>query len=38
MALGGQIPAERAGIMVEGKDKWLTLLHDSLKRKQEIQN
>ena len=29
-ALEGQTPAERAGLVVEGKDKWLTLLKSAL--------
>ena len=29
MALDGQTPAEAAGIRIEGKDKWLSLLKAS---------
>jgi transposase-like protein len=31
MALDGQTPAERAGITVRGKDRWLTLIQNSKK-------
>lgn len=33
-ALAGQTPAERAGIGVEGQDKWLALLTGALRRKE----
>lgn len=33
MALDGQTPAERAGIGIEGKDKWLSLLKSALDSK-----
>ncbi len=33
MALKGQTPAERAGIEVKGKDKWLTIIQNA---KQDI--
>jgi putative transposase len=33
MGLEGSTPAERAGIRVEGKDKWLTLIQNASKKK-----
>jgi transposase InsO family protein len=33
MALKGKTPAEKAGIEVKGKDKWLTLIQNASKRK-----
>jgi hypothetical protein len=33
MALDGQTPADKAGIKVEGKNKWLTLIQNASKRK-----
>jgi transposase-like protein len=32
MALDGQTPAEKAGIIVEGQDKWLTLIQNASKK------
>jgi hypothetical protein len=32
MALGGQTPAEKAGIKVEGQDKWLTVIQNASKK------
>lgn len=32
MALEGQTPAERAGIKVEGENKWLTLIQNASKK------
>ncbi|MGD0176357.1 MAG: DDE-type integrase/transposase/recombinase [Candidatus Bathyarchaeia archaeon] len=32
MALNGQTPSERAGIMVKGKDKWLTLIQNASRK------
>ena len=29
MALDGQTPADKAGIRVKGKDKWLTLIQNA---------
>ena len=28
-ALGGETPAERAGIKIEGKNKWLTIIENA---------
>lgn len=33
MGLNGETPAEKAGIKVEGQDKWLTLIQNATKRK-----
>ncbi len=33
MGLNGETPAERAGIRVEGDNKWLTLIQNASKRK-----
>jgi|SRR5271157_354662 len=38
MALEGQTPAERAGIGIEGKDKWLSLLKAALTTPKEAPN
>jgi transposase-like protein len=35
MALDGATPAERAGILVEGSDKWLTLIQNAAKHTSE---
>ena len=32
-ALDGRTPSEEAGIMVDGKDKWLTLMHKAIQYK-----
>ena len=32
MALKGKTPAEKAGIQVEGKDKWLTIIQNASKK------
>jgi transposase InsO family protein len=32
MSLDGQTPADRAGIVVKGKDKWLTLIQNASKK------
>lgn len=32
MALKGQTPAEAAGIRVDGKDKWFTIIQNAAKR------
>jgi hypothetical protein len=29
-ALNGKTPSEEAGITIEGKDKWLTLIHKAV--------
>ena len=34
-ALGGQTPAEAAGIKVEGNDKWLTIIQNASQNKTE---
>jgi hypothetical protein len=34
MALKGETPSEKAGIKVEGQDKWLTLIQNARKRQQ----
>jgi len=34
MGLDGRTPAEAAGIKVEGKDKWLTLIQNATKSRQ----
>jgi hypothetical protein len=31
MALNGQTPADKAGIQVEGKNKWITLIKNASK-------
>ena len=33
MALDGATPAEKAGIEVKGKDKWLTLIQNASRRR-----
>ncbi len=33
--LNGQTPAERAGIKVEGEDKWLTLIQNASKERKQ---
>lgn len=30
MSLNGQTPADKAGIKIQGKDKWLTLIQNSV--------
>lgn len=35
MGLNGQTPAEAAGIRVEGENKWLTIIQNAAKSKQE---
>jgi len=37
-ALNGQTPSEEAGITIEGKDKWLSLMKTSLSYKRYKQN
>jgi len=32
-ALDGRTPSEEAGIIIEGKDKWLTLMHNAIQFK-----
>ncbi|MGA2626848.1 MAG: hypothetical protein ABSF63_07295 [Candidatus Bathyarchaeia archaeon] len=32
MALNGETPADKAGIIVKGKDKWLTLIQNASKK------
>jgi len=32
MALDGQTPAEKAGIEIKGRDKWLTLIQNASKK------
>jgi len=32
MALDGQTPADKAGITVQGKDKWLTIIQNASKK------
>ncbi len=34
MALGGKTPADAAGIVVQGENKWLTLIQNAGKQKQ----
>jgi transposase InsO family protein len=33
MALNGNTPAERAGIKIEGENKWLTLIHNASQKR-----
>jgi len=33
MALNGQTPADKAGIRVEGENKWLTLIQNASRKK-----
>jgi len=33
MGLEGQTPADKAGIQIKGKDKWLTLIQNTSKKK-----
>jgi len=35
MALDGQTPAEKAGITVKGRDKWITLIQNASKKSAE---
>jgi hypothetical protein len=37
-ALGGQTPAERAGLVVEGKNKWLSLMKVAMSFKEGATN
>jgi hypothetical protein len=32
MALDGQTPADKAGIKVEGENKWLTIIQNAAKK------
>lgn len=35
MGLNGETPAEKAGIRVEGQDKWLTLIQNASKKTEQ---
>jgi hypothetical protein len=37
MALEGQTPADAASVGIEGQNKWLSLLRESLRRQAEVQ-
>jgi transposase-like protein len=36
MALEGKTPADKAGIMVKGKDKWLTIIQNAVQNQDEV--
>jgi hypothetical protein len=36
MALNGMTPADKAGIMAKGEDKWLTLIQNACREKNHL--